>query len=345
VKRKKLTYLIVGSTLIVAVGLIYFFGIRTGKIIPRADVDVATMALNPASGTYQTGQTFDVNIVINTGGIATDAATANLNFDTNYLDVVDMDATRTGIQITPGTIYPNMMTNIVNSNRITFEATIDLNADPLVPFTGTGTLATIRFRTKQAVASTNVTFYYVEDSRDMDNSQIISHASDTILYQPGVGTYQITNTINLSLQLQGNVNHNNSATGIDLRVYQTGQSTIIFEKTDISTDTAGNAQFPVNLAAGNYDFWLKVPYYLAQKKTNIAMANPLTLAFGEQRAGDLNNDNQVSQSGDYSKIILSWRKRSTDAGFDPISDVNKDSQVNMSDVQLLLTNWRVRGAQ
>ena len=190
-KKKKLTYLIVGLALIIAIILIYIFGIRTGKLIPRADVDVATMALEPASGNYLVDQIFDVNIVVNTGGIDTDTATAVLNFDSNYLDVVDMDSGRAGTQISPGTIYPNVTTNSVSGNKIVFEATIDLLNDPLVPFNGTGTLATIKFRAKQS-GMTTVIFNYVEDSRDMDNSQIIAHNSDTILAQPNNATYTVS---------------------------------------------------------------------------------------------------------------------------------------------------------
>lgn len=189
-KKKKLTYLIVGLGLIIALVLIYIFGIRTGKLVPWADVDVATMGLEPSSGTYQVDQTFDVNIVVNTGNRDTDAATAVLNFDSNYLDVVDADSTRAGTQITPGTIYPNMMTNNVNGNKIVFEGSIDLIADPIVPFNGTGTFATIKFLAKQS-GTTSVTFGYVEDSRDMDSSQIISHDGDTILAQPANATYTI----------------------------------------------------------------------------------------------------------------------------------------------------------
>jgi len=163
--------------------LIYTLGIKKGKLFPKADVDVATMALNPSSGTYQIGQTFDVNIDITTGGVDADCATAVLDFDTNYLDAVS---------VTPGTAtFSYLWTNSINGGRIVYEACVPLS-QPVISFNGSGVLATIKFTAKQSKGNTNVTFNYVEDSRGLNNSQIISHSSDTILAQPSNATYTIS---------------------------------------------------------------------------------------------------------------------------------------------------------
>ena len=172
-----------GIVLIVALILIYTLGIKKGKLFPKADVDVATMALNPSSGTYQIGQTFDVNIDITTGGVDADCATAVLDFDTNYLDAVS---------VTPGTAtFSYLWTNSINGGRIVYEACVPLS-QPVISFNGSGVLATIKFTAKQSKGNTNVTFNYVEDSRGLNNSQIISHSSDTILAQPSNATYTIS---------------------------------------------------------------------------------------------------------------------------------------------------------
>jgi len=185
----------------------------------------------------------------------------------------------------------------------------------------------------------NTTYYYdIKAYNDAGDSPVSNQASAKT--QPG-GT---NTTINIHLTLSGKSNATDS--GVTLRIFSVGGTSPVYENTNVSTDSSGNSQITApGLSVGTaYDFWLKVPYFLAQKNSNIALTNPLSLNFGAQRAGDLDNNNQISMS-DYQIIISSWRKRSTDTGFNPIADIQYDSQINMSDIQLLITNWRVRGPQ
>ena len=163
--------------------------------------------------------------------------------------------------------------------------------------------------------------------------------SNTVITNIVTGT-----NINLALTLQGNAGSDSSSSNVHLIIYPAGQITPVFEKSDLAIGPTGSGQVTADLTDGNYDFWLKVPYHLAQERTNIVLTNPLSIDFGQQRAGDIYDDNQINLS-DVQIILTSWRLLSTDVGFRADADVNKDLEVSLSDVQLLITNWRVIGAQ
>ncbi len=146
------------------------------------------------------------------------------------------------------------------------------------------------------------------------------------------GTTSTNPSANIDVALQGRTNL--AGSNIRLTVYQAGTTTKVFEKTDITTDAGGNANVAVTgLTIGsNYDFQLKVPYFLSQKITNQVFSDNMTIAFSNLRAGDLDNSNLVN-SLDYSVLNGKWDQA------DPIADINQDGLVNTIDFSLLNSNW------
>ena len=147
----------------------------------------ATFSLSPASGSYSTGDIFSVNILLNTGGIASQGVdVAYLNYNPALLEAQDDDSSTVGIQITAGSLMPSTLTNIADNTagKITFSQVTDSGAS----YTGSGTLATIRFKALSA-GTANVNFDFTAGSTIDTN---IASAGDDILGSVTNGSYVIT---------------------------------------------------------------------------------------------------------------------------------------------------------
>ncbi len=122
-------------------------------------VQAATLSLSPSSGNYSVGQTFSVDIMLDTKGTAIDGVDiVYLNYDPTYLEVIDDNASQSGIQITSGVLMPMTLANTASNSKITFsQITAGGNT-----FTNSGaqSLATIHFKVLKA-ADTRVYFDFV----------------------------------------------------------------------------------------------------------------------------------------------------------------------------------------
>lgn len=166
--------------------LIYFF---TSK---KSDAAVtATFALSPASGNYQVGDTFNVNIALNTSGNATDAAQVKyINYDPSILEVQDASSSQAGVQIQAGSLYANTLVNSVSGGKITLEQTTSGGTN----YSGSGTFGTITFRVLAAgtanvtidftAGSTTITYVTGEDGGEIVNILSSVNTGSFTLTQP-----------------------------------------------------------------------------------------------------------------------------------------------------------------
>lgn len=125
--------------------------------LPVTAYAAATLSLSPATATHVVNDTFAVDIILDTGGEAVSGATAMLTFDATKLQVTDDDANTTGVQITNGSIFNQVLTNTSDNST----GTIRLDAGGLggSGYTGHGTMGTIHFKAIAAgVVAVNFTF-------------------------------------------------------------------------------------------------------------------------------------------------------------------------------------------
>src|SRR3989344_3159138 len=147
----------------------------------------ATFSLSPASGSYNAGDIFSVNILLNTGGSAVQGVdVAYLNYNPALLEAQDDDSSTVGIQITAGSLMPSTLTNVADNTagKITFSQVTDSGAS----YTGSGTLATIRFKALSA-GTANATFDFTAGSTIDTN---IASAGEDILGSVTNGSYVIS---------------------------------------------------------------------------------------------------------------------------------------------------------
>lgn len=105
----------------------------------------ATLSLSPSTGTFNKSCSFNLDVVVDSGGTETDGTDAILAYDSSRF---------TAQKITNGTIYPDFPGN--NISESSGKITISGLASVATPFSGKGTLATINFSVKEN-ASTGTT--------------------------------------------------------------------------------------------------------------------------------------------------------------------------------------------
>lgn len=150
----------------------------------------ATLSLSPAVGNFYPGQAVNVNILVNTDHVPTDAVDVILSYDPNYLEVQDALPSVAGIQIQPGTIYEAYPGNIVDPVKGEIKLTAFSIIGEYNSGSGAGVLATINFIAKQIVNGTLVKFYYIPGSTT-DCNVAISGTSQDILTGVLNGNYNI----------------------------------------------------------------------------------------------------------------------------------------------------------
>jgi hypothetical protein len=153
--------------------------------------DAATLILSPSSGTFTAGQSFNVNINLDTTGQTVDGVDLySLHFNPAILQVNDANASASGVQITPGTLLSQTLTNTVNntSGTIIFSQVTTGG----VHYTGSGILATISFRAV-ANGTSAVSFDFTPGSTADTNAA-------------GGGTDRLTSVTNGSFTVTGGVN-------------------------------------------------------------------------------------------------------------------------------------------
>ena len=139
--------------------------------------DAATISLSPSSGTYDIGDTFNVDIFLNTESVGTDGADIHfLNFPSS-LEVQDAEpATPSTIEISAGTLYGNTVKNLADNTA----RTIDFSQTTVggVQYTGSGILATITFKVLSS-GTANVDFDFTPGLTNDTN--VASDGNDILL--------------------------------------------------------------------------------------------------------------------------------------------------------------------
>lgn len=102
--------------------------------LPPAYAAGASLSLSPATGTFNKGCSFSLEIKVDTGGAQTDGTDAILFYDTTRF---------TATQIRNGTIYPDFPGNSIDPQA--GKLTVSGLASVATPFVGAGTLATVDF--------------------------------------------------------------------------------------------------------------------------------------------------------------------------------------------------------
>lgn len=151
------------SKYILGIGL--FVGLLGFGLVKTASA--ATLTVSPASSTVRAGQTFSVDILVDSQGAPIDGVDLySLRFSPSVLQVVDDDSSAAGVQIKPGTLFSSTPINSVNNS--TGAILFSQSTTGGTHYTGSGVVATIHFRA-QATGSSALAFDYTSGSTSDTN--------------------------------------------------------------------------------------------------------------------------------------------------------------------------------
>lgn len=177
--NKQIASVVIKLSLPALVGLAVFAGAQSAS--------AATLTLSPASQNVSVGETFTVNILLDTQGQAIDGVDIKyLNYNPYFLQLIDGDSVNTGTQITPGGLMPNTLTNTVDTQggKVNYSQITNNNTQ----YTGSGVLASLTF--KALVAGTApVTIDF--SSGNTKDANVASVGND-ILTSVGNGSYVVS---------------------------------------------------------------------------------------------------------------------------------------------------------
>jgi len=142
---------------------------------PKAAEAAASLSLSPATQTVEVNQTYNVGVMLNTGGSNTDAADVIINYDATKLTLETAAL---------GDLYDNkLVTNTSVSGKVTLRASSSAGRY----YNGSGTFATLTFKGK-AVGSASVTFDFTANSTTDSN---VAYAGSDILGSVSNATYTV----------------------------------------------------------------------------------------------------------------------------------------------------------
>jgi len=156
-KKKKFILIISAIALVLLFSLTIYLA-KTGKIKPLALTAGPALSLSPSSQIIQVGQTFNVNIILDTAGQAVDGVDIfYLNYNQADLEVQDADIGSAGVQIQPGSIFPSYLGNSVDTTngKIVISGIITPGG---AGYTGAGTFASVNFKALAVDNSSQIFF-------------------------------------------------------------------------------------------------------------------------------------------------------------------------------------------
>ena len=166
-----------------SLGLLLLFGFAHAA-------SAATLSVSPSAKTVNVGDTFTVDVLLDTQGQPIDGVDIkSLNYNPYYMQLVDADAATDGTQIAAGTLMPSTLANSADTvnGKVVFSQITNAGTN----YTGSGKLATLTFKAITAGPS-NLTFDFVQGATT--DSNVASQGND-ILSSVTNGQYIINNTL------------------------------------------------------------------------------------------------------------------------------------------------------
>ncbi len=142
---------------------------------PKGVFAAAYLSLSPTAQSVEVGESFDVDVVLNTGNSNTDAADVIINYDSAKLTLT---------AATLNDLYDN---RLVSNTSVVGKVTLRATASAGNYFNGTGTFATLSF-TGKAIGTASVSFDFSASSTTDSN---VAYSGSDILGSVANGSYQV----------------------------------------------------------------------------------------------------------------------------------------------------------
>lgn len=194
--------------------------------IAMAQQTGASLKLDPSSAVLNIGDSLQMKILLDTGGLETDGAEVfYLHYPQDILEVLDSDVAKSGVQISAGFLYPNTLSN----NVLPVKGIIDFSQVSAggQKFKGAGVLATVNLKAKKAGKAE---LYFDFKKSSTVDSNVVSLGADALAF---------VNVADLTI--------NNSSNSVEL---PPDGEVVVSPQNDIATSSALSPSF----LSGNLKF-------------------------------------------------------------------------------------------
>ena len=275
---------------------------------------VEVSAVPQGNQPFGVGSQFTVPVVVNNVNNLY-GAEIHMNFDSNRLEVVDVNTSKAGVNIAPGNVFDPDNSFVALNNADNSQGAINFAATmmaPAEPFSGTGTIAEVTFRTK-AEGTAYISFNQVLLS-DPSSQPIQNIVSDSYVELVNGGT--VTGSVNVD----GRTNKSGVILWLDGN-----------QLTNITTAADGTFTLPM-VSSGSHIVKATLPCYIWDEQTIDVIANQTTNVNLHLIAGDVNGDGTINIF-DLVAVGVAF------GGNDMTVDINADSAINIFDLVLVGTNF------
>lgn len=197
-KTQLLLSLLITEILVSSTFLIQHFGVQKKQVrTSQANEEEKVFLAFESTGKnvekdISIGDEFVLPVFINTQGEKAFGVDALITFDPSLLKVIDIDPEKAGVQVTIGNIFPRFFSQEADNNKgiVKISGAAFTGTGETKPFSGTGILGNITFRTKKA-GTARVHFKYKNKATDDSNVVSATDTSKDLLEKTGSATIKI----------------------------------------------------------------------------------------------------------------------------------------------------------
>lgn len=160
------------------------------QTISEAEGETAILSLDPAIQSVVNGDTFDLDIILDTQGNNVVATRAIVNYDTNNFGLVNWDTSNSAFSSNNTCVYNSKPCEIVSNNTVSGIIDITLSKPSEGVDTSSGVVATLTFQALQTVTDDSIAFSFTSGSYE-DSDVILDGTGDN-----GDGTDILVSVIN-----------------------------------------------------------------------------------------------------------------------------------------------------
>ncbi len=303
-------------------------------IAPNSD-----LSMSPASSTVNSGNTFTVQLRVNTNGQMTNAFQTDITYPAALLDVVSVDNTGSAYEI-----------QAVNTS-VPGSGTISLASGTITPKTGNLLLNTITFRAKSSglaqvryvnpivassITNTDVLKSFTSGDYTISSAGPTATLTPTVTLAPtltaaptGVSSPTPTSAISIqppTIDVVPAATYNSAVTLTGTKLANISTILINNSAQNVTFPTATTWRYTGTLTNGNNNF------SIVARDASGNTSTPGTLTVALRRIGDINGDNVIDLV-DVSMFGTDWRKTGNFTHF--LSDMNGDGVVNLTDFSVI----------
>lgn len=292
-------------------------------------VPSTTLSFSPASLTKGLGETFTLNVIINTGENAVSAAEIHVSFDPDKLSCQN---------IIKGDFLPNvLLEGTINQGQ--GRASITLGSQPANPKKGSGNVAILTFKT---LALTGASPAIVEFTSETQAAAVGERG--TVLVDASSASISITQaSLGFSIKFQG-IHTQRPDRRVKVSLEQDGTLVETFENVNVAANNQGVYLGTISdVSPDTYDVLVKGPVHLQKKFENInltAGTNTQDWSTIVLQTGDAIGNNKIDIY-DYNKLVGDFGPRMPEEGSP--ADFDLDGDVDIFDYNFLVGNFGKSG--